>query len=159
MLEFRDPFFIDFREKVLSHRLHSGEIIIDLWEHDRDKFRIESLFRDLISTSHLKSELDEDFPLLEEMSRRDAIESIKYGLSTKVNYTVIEREFSMSEMNEYAHGFFRFFGDCRCYRPSARIFKANLDLQDFWESSGAIVGDDRFFGIFWINDLYSMFKS
>lgn len=155
MKKFDPKYFQDFKEAITSHNLISGEIILAIWEHDKNKFQINELLPELLKVEDLKIE-DQNFKL-EEISKKEAIESIKYGMSTKVNYTMIDREFSPSEQNQYAHGFLDFFTDCKYYITKSRLYHDELDLNDFWEMGGAIAIDNEKIGIFWINDLYDKF--
>jgi len=155
MKKLEASYFQDFKEAVISHHLRSGEIILDIWEHDKSKYQIPEVFDELILTKELQCA----FPQYEltEISKKEAIESIKYGLSTKVNYTAIDRPFTNQEQNKYAHGFLDFFHDGQFYTTAAWLYQKELDLNDFWEVGGAIVGDDKKIGLFWINDLYDKF--
>ena len=93
-----------------------------------------------------------------EMTHQQAIASMKYGLSSKINYTRISREFLPSDQNRIVHSSLRLFDRPPFYTTSARIYRADLDLEDFWESGGAIVIDDRTIGILWTIDLYAKFR-
>ena len=68
---------------------------------------------------------------------------MKYGLSSKINYTRIKQVFSLSDQNRLVHSFLRLFEQPRFYSANVRIYQSNLDLGDFWESGGAIVIDER----------------
>ena len=83
---------------------------------------------------------------------------MKHGMSTKINYTTIDLEFTSSEQNKYAHGFLDFFDNYKCFTTESRLYQENLDLNDFWEVGGTIVVDDTKIGVFWINDLYDKFE-
>lgn len=152
MKSFNPKYFIEFQEAVVSHNLKSGEILIDIWEHNKSKFQIPELFDEILRTSEIKCE-DEHCEFIE-ITRAKAMESMRYGLSLKANYTLIDKQFSPSEQNKYARGFLDFFEDCKCYTTESRLYKSKLDLNDFWETGGVIACDNNRVGIFWVNDLY-----
>jgi hypothetical protein len=91
------------------------------------------------------------------MSEADALKSIKYGLSSKLNYTKLDKEFSQSDQNDLAFTFLQLFEKPSFYTVNSRVYKSDLDLGDFWESGGAILVDKERIVIFWTNDLYDMF--
>lgn len=144
-----------FQEAVLSHHFKSGEIILLIYEYDKKKYNFESLIRHFFQVSNIETE--SSVFNVSRLEKFEAIESIKYGLKTKANYTCIEKEFTDSDKNRYSNEFIAFFENPEFYTIDTRIFKADLNLNDFWEVGGSIIVDDSKVGIFWINDLYDQF--
>ena len=153
----KDKLFIinALKDEIEMHNFQSGEIILELdsVENAIDKplKNIEFFF----SEKQIKTEkLHFD---LEELTASEAVAAIAFGLSVKPNYTVIHEPFLVSEQQKLAHCFVALFVKPTFYRLKTRLFQADLDLNDFWESHGAIVIDKHNIGIFWTNDLYGKF--
>ena len=144
------------QHEVQSHGLYSGEIILELAAVTGSRYDVEQL----VATFFLQQGI-RVFPgglPVSEITYQQAVASMKYGLSSKINYTRINRAFSPSDQNRIVHAFLRLFDKPHCYSTSARICQSDLDLEDFWESGGAIVIDDHAIGILWQNDLYAKFR-
>lgn len=143
------------KSRIASHGLKSGEVIVfcnDLANHERHVKQIVNTFLRNNSIHTEPSEFE-----LTEISKDEALKSIKFGLSTKPNYTAIDKEFSQSDQNELAFTFLQLFDKPKFYALDSRVYKTDLDITDFWESGGAIVIDKERIGIFWTNDLYDKF--
>ena len=144
--------FSELKSLVLQHHLKSGEIIISTRlrnvypSHDIDEIRT---FFD-----HENIETEEPHFELVNLPYKEATESIKYGLSTKLNYTKIEKEFTDEDRTKYAREFLSFFCNAKLYQLNTRIKQSNIPFDDFWETGGVIAIDKSLIGIFWINDLY-----
>lgn len=143
------------RKEIKEHNLKSGEIIFEYDTNDniKDLSAMVSLFfqKYQIKTESLN-------PAFYEITQNEAIESIKYGLSTKANYTVIDKEFNQSDKNRFAHMFFELFKQPKCYTLDGRLYQTALNINDFWETGGAILIDGQNIGILWTNDLYDRGK-
>ena len=153
----KDKLFIinALKDEIEMHNFQSGEIILELDSvknaNDKPIKNIAFFF----SEKEIKTEKTH-FDL-EEMTASEAVAAIAFGLSVKPNYTVIDEPFSVSEQQKLAHCFVALFVKPTFYRLTTRIFQADLDLNDFWESHGTIVLDKHHIGIFWTNDLYGKF--
>lgn len=141
--------------QVESHGLKSGEVIIELGEIQQHHREIEKIVVDFFRLHQIKT-ASKQFEIIE-ISEKEAINSIIFGLSTKPNYTLIEKQFSMSDQNKLAYNFVQIFENPTFYSVETRLHKSDLDLSDFWESGGAIAIDKNLVGIFWTNDLYDKF--
>ncbi len=141
--------------EVSSHGLKSGEIIIQL-----DDIKIHSTnLKDIVDTFFENNSIKthpKQFDIIE-ISENDALKSIIYGLSTKPNYTKIDNPFSKSDQNKLAYTFIQLFDNPTYYLVTTRLYKTDLDLDDFWESGGTIAVDKKMIGLFWTNDLYDKF--
>ncbi len=153
---FNPKYFNDFKESIASHNFKSGEILLFICEHDKNRHDFESLIKNFFKETNIQTE-DKEFNV-SKLGRKEAIESIKFGLSTKANYTCIDQEFKVVDRNKYSNGFITFFNNPDFYSIDTRIFKTDLDLNDFWEIGGSILIDDHKIGIFWVNDLYDKFE-
>jgi hypothetical protein len=146
----------ELQHEVQSHGLYSGEIILELAAVTGSRYDVERLVATFFSQQGIRV-LPDGMPA-NEITYQQAVASMKYGLSSKINYTRINRAFSPSDQNRIVHAFLRLFDKPRFYSTRARIYRSDLDLEDFWESGGAIVIDDRAIGILWQNDLYAKFR-
>ncbi len=146
----------ELQHEVHAHGLYSGEIILELAAVAGSRYDVERLVATFFSQQGIRV-FPEGMPVSETTSQQ-AVASMKYGLSSKINYTRINRAFSPSDQNRIVHAFLRLFDKPRFYSTSARIYRSDLDLEDFWESGGAVVIDDRVIGILWQNDLYAKFR-
>jgi hypothetical protein len=146
----------ELQHEVQSHGLQSGEIILELAATTASRYAVEPLLATFFAQQAIWV-LPAGLPV-SEITYQQAVASMKYGLSTKINYTRITREFSSSDQNRIVHSFLRLFDQPRFYSTSARIYQSDLDLEDFWESGGAIVIDDHAIGILWANHLYAKFR-
>lgn len=148
--------FIDFKQEILSHNLKSGEIIIEINSYDGAmKEPLLHLITSFLAKNRIKTEKKE-FNLIE-ASEDKAVESIKFALSTKPDYTAIDKEFDKHEVNKIAYRFISFFDRPKYLSVSTRLYQKELDLNDYWEYGGAILVDDKKIGIIWVNDLYNRF--
>ena len=152
---FESDCFKDFKRAVESHNIKSGEIILEIFEHYTNRYDFEILIPKFLKVINVRTERS-SFKI-RKLQRNEALESIRYGLTTKPNYTCIDKEFSNSEINEYVLGFINMFNNPDLYGVGTRLYRSELDLNDFWEVGGAISVDDEKIGIFWINDLYNQF--
>ncbi|MBX2887792.1 MAG: hypothetical protein KF829_03995 [Ferruginibacter sp.] len=143
------------RKEIREHNLKSGEIIFEYDSYVNNKdltTRLKSFFdKHNITTENTN-------PTISEITRQEAIESIKYGLSTKANYTVIDKEFNESDKNKFVHMFLDLFKQPKFYTLDCKLYQTLLDTNDFWEIGGAILLDYQSIGILWTNDLYEKFK-
>lgn len=146
----------ELQQEVQAHGLQSGEIILELAAVTASRYAVEPLLVTFFA-QHAIQVSPKGVPM-GEITYQQAITSMKYGLSSKINYTRIKREFSPSDQNRIVHSFLRLFEQPRFYSTAARIYQSNLDLEDFWESGGAIVIDEHAIGILWTNDLYAKFR-
>lgn len=148
--------FDNLINKIKAHKLKSGEIIL-LFETIQDN---NTHTNDIITYFLLSNSIKTEPRTFEvvEITSQQAISSIKYGLSTKSDYTSIEVEFSDSDQNFIVYTFLGLFDKPKFYSIDARLYRTDLDVNDFWESGGAIVVDSKSIGILWANDLYNMFR-
>lgn len=156
MEKITSKYFTDFKKEIIEHNLISGEIILFLYSHNENPYQPKKLIERLFELENIKVENEKiDF---EKISKNQMINSIKYGLSTKLNYTKIVTEFDSSKQNKYTFEFAGLFENPMCYKIDNRIYVDNLDLDDFWETGGGIIIDNKHIGIFLINDLYDKFE-
>lgn len=119
------------RKKIKEHNLKSGEII---FEYDRDnktqdpQTSVENFFEKY----NIKTE--ESHPIVSEVTKEEAIASILYGLSTKLNYTVIDKEFTQADKNEIVHLFMQLFTQPTYYTLSCRLYQTSIDINDCRET-------------------------
>lgn len=149
-------YFEQFKQAILAHNLKSGEILLALRYHRGSSHRAEELARQLLATEGIKTE--REALTLEALSRKEALHSMSFGLSTKANYTKIDRQFTQEDCERYAGGFANFFTNPLFYKPGGKIYRAELDLLDFWQSGGCIAVDNNKIGLFWVNDLYDKWE-
>lgn len=145
----------ELRHEIQSHGRQSGEIILEVSPLTASPYAIAAVVATFFAQQAIHL-----FPAsspVTEVPYQQAVASMKYGLSSKINYTRSKREFSPSDQNRLVHAFLRLFEKPRFYATSARIYQADLDLEDFWQSGGALVIDEQLIGIFWGNDLYAKF--
>ena len=145
----------ELQHEVQSHGLYSGEIILELAAVAGSRYDVERLVATFFSQQGIQV-FPKGMPA-NEITYQQAVASMKYGLSSKINYTRTTRAFSPSDQNRIVHAFLRLFDKPHFYSTSARIYRSDLDLEDFWESGGAIIIDDQAIGILWQNDLYAKF--
>ena len=146
----------ELQHEVQSRGLHSGEIILEVAELTDSRYAVEQLVATFFSQQGIR--ISPTGLPVNEMTYQQAVTSMKYGLSSKINYTRIDRPFLPSDQNRIVHAFLRLFENPRFYSTSARIYRSDLDLEDFWECGGAVVIDGRAIGILWANDLYAKFR-
>ena len=149
-------YFIDFKNEILEHNLISGEIILSLYSHSKSVYQPKILIDELFKLEDVK--IDDEKLDFKKISINQMINSIKFGLSTKPNYTKIETEFDTSKQNKYTFEFTALFENPMCYKIDNKIYVDNIDLDDFWETGGGILIDNKHIGIFLINDLYDKFE-
>jgi len=149
-------YFTEFRKEIIDHNLMSGEIILHLYSHNENPYKPRLLINKLFNSEDIKVQ-DKNFDI-EKTTVNQLTNSIKYGLSTKLNYTKIESEFDSSKQNKYSIEFINLFLTPMCYEIESKIYVDNLDLDDFWEVGGGIIIDSKHIGIFLINDLYDKFE-
>lgn len=143
------------KDKIKSHNLKSGEVILLYDKVDSNKTEISEVIKSFFAEHSLMT-----YPTkftLTEVSYYDAVDSMKYGLRTKPNYTVIDVDFSTSDQNQIVHSFLQLFDNPKFYSIDSKLYKDTLDLNDFWESGGAIIIDKNAIGVLWTNDLYDKF--
>lgn len=149
-------YIIDYLKKeTKEHNLKSGEIIFE-YDTCKDIEDLTARVKRFFKKYNIKTENAN--PTISEITGHEAIESIKYGLSTKANYTVIDKEFTESNKNEIVYIFMQLFTQPIYYTLDCRLRQKDLDRNDFWEMGGMIVLDKKSIGILWINDLYDMLK-
>lgn len=146
----------ELQYEVQAHGRHSGDTILELAAITASHYAVEPLLATFFA-QHAIQVSPAGVPV-SALTYQQAVASMKYGLSSKINYTRIERAFSPSDQNRIVHAFLRLFEQPRFYSTSARIYQSDLDPEDFWESGGAIVIDQRAVGILWTNDLYAKFR-
>ena len=144
------------KEKVNSHNLKSGEVILLYDKVDNNKTEISETVKDFF-TQHSLMTFPTNF-IVTEVNYNDAVNSMKYGLTTKPNYTAVDVEFSTSDQNQIVYGFLQLFDNPKFYSIDSKLYKETLDLNDFWESGGAIIVDKNSIGVLWTNDLYDKFQ-
>jgi len=143
-------------DKVKSHNLKSGEVILLYDKVDYNKTEISEAIKVFFSEHSLMT-----YPTkftVTEINYHDAVDSMKYGLRTKPNYTSIDVEFSISDQSQIVYSFLQLFDNPKFYSIDSKLYKGSLDLNDFWESGGAIIVDKDSIGILWTNDLYDKFQ-
>ena len=143
------------KSRIASHGLKSGEVIVVCDDLHNQKGDIKEIVVTFLRDNSINTK-PSVFEIIE-ISKDEALKSIKYGLSTKPNYTAIEQEFSTSDQNELTFSFLQLFDKPKFYSLDSRIYKTDLDKTDFWESGGAIAIDKERIGIFWTNELYDKF--
>lgn len=152
-----DKLFIveTLRNDINSHGLISGEIIIQFDDINPNSRNIKLIVDNFFEHNSIKT-----FPIdynITEIAEKEALSSIIYGLSEKPNYTKINKPFIKTDQNKFAYTFIQLFDNPKYYSINTRLYKTDLDLEDFWESGGAIVIDKCSIGLFWTNDLYDKF--
>lgn len=145
----------ELKNEIKLHGIKSGEIIIELNPIKDVNASIDNLINTFFFDNNILPE-HRDFSI-NEILLKEAVISIIYGLSKKPNYTLIDIEFTSTEKNKIAYTFISLFSDPKFYSLNTRIYREPLNLEDFWETGGAIVVDDKMIGIIWINDLYDKF--
>ncbi|RZK31928.1 MAG: hypothetical protein EOO63_02875 [Hymenobacter sp.] len=156
LTEIQRQLLAELQHEVQAHGRQSGEIILELAAVTASRYAIEPLLATFFAQQAIQVSLT-DSPM-SEITYQQAVTSMRYGLSSKINYTRIKQAFSPSDQNRIVHSFLRLFQQPRFYSTDARIYQADLDLEDFWESGGAIVVDEQAIGILWTNDLYAKFR-
>ena len=156
LTEIQRQLLAELQQEVQAHGLYSGEIILELAAVTGSRYAVEPLVAAFFLQQGIRV-FPEGVPF-SEIAYQQAVASMKYGLSSKINYTRINREFLPSDQNRIVHAFLRLFDKPQFYSTNARIYRSDLDLEDFWESGGAIVIDDHAIGILWANDLYAKFR-
>jgi len=144
------------KDKVKSHNLKSGEVILLYDKVDNNKTEITKTVTDFF-TKHSLMTYPTKF-IVTEINYNDAVNSMKYGLTTKPNYTAVDAEFSTSDQNQIVYSFLQLFDHPKFYSIDSKLYKGILDLNDFWESGGAIIIDKNSIGVLWTNDLYDKFQ-
>lgn len=148
-------YFEEFKESTISHNLKSGEIIIFIYNHNINQHHTDRLIREFLLETGIK--ISNPSFHVSKYNKPDAIKSMKYGLSTKPNYTSIDKEFNESDINSIVNRFIEFFNSPNFYSINSKIYLNDLDLNDYWETGGSILIDKDKIGILWINDLYDLF--
>lgn len=144
-----------FRKEIKEHNLKSGEIIFE-YDTNKNIADLTARLKNFFKKHDIKTENEN--PTISEITQQEAIESIKHGLSTKTNYTVIDIEFTESDKNKFVHMFQDLFKQPKFYKLDCKLYQTPLDTNDFWETGGAILLDNQSVGILWTNDLYEKFK-
>lgn len=143
------------RRMIAEHHFLSGEVIFEL--EPLEQVQQEDLHATVKAFFNRHGILTENRFDVHKITREEAVRSICYGLSTKLNYTSILKEFTKSDQHTAAFRFLELFDQPQCYTIEQRIWQKPLNLDDFWETGGALVMDKQHIGIFWTNDLYDMF--
>jgi len=149
-------YFTEFKKGIIAHHLVSGEIILHLYSHTETPHKPRPLINKLFELENIKVE-NPNFDI-KKITVNQLMNAIKYGLSTKLNYTKIKVEFDSFKQSKYSLEFINLFESPMCYKIDTRTYVNNLDLDDFWEVGGGIVIDNKHIGIFLINDLYDKFE-
>lgn len=151
MKKFNPSYFNAFKETILSHRWMSGEIMISIctYEGYPNTSELIALFFEQ-EAIHCKTT-----PIpFNSISKSDALTSIAFGLSTKVNHTEVGIEFSPQEQKKYAAGFLNFFNSPQCYTIDTDIWQ-QVDLSNqYYQRGGSLLIDSKQIGLFWTNDIY-----
>ncbi len=157
MVKIETAYFENFRKEIFFHEFISGEIILNLYDHGQSKYDARFLINALFEAENIKFE-GTDY-VFKKVTKEELITSIKYGLSTKLNYTDIRVEFDKKAQSRFSHEFLRMFDAPNCYTFKTRLYQLDLDLEDFWKTGGGIAMDNKKIGIFLINDLYKKGKN
>jgi hypothetical protein len=145
-------YIVDYLKKeIKDHNLKSGEIIFE-YDSSENAGDLTIKLNCFFQKNNIKTEKSD--PVFSEITQTQAAESIKYGLSTKANYTVIDTEFDRSDQHRILNMFLSLFKQPRYYTTDCKLYQAGLDINDFWETGGAIAVDSQHIGILWTNDLY-----
>ena len=155
MTESNEKIIENLKLEISRHNFKSGEIILALAEITETKTETINFLKHFFHKNLIKT-IPTDFTLSKIM-REEAIRSEKYGFRTKPNYTSCDFEFSERDKNTIVYSYLQLFDKPEFYSTSAKIYQANLDLEDFWETGGFIAIDKKSIGILWINDLYDRF--
>ena len=143
------------REKIRKHNIRSGEIIIE-YDTSSETRNPQVSISNFFEKYGIKIE-NSDY-MFSQTTKDEAIQSTLYGLNTKLNYTVIDKEFTESDKNEIVYIFMQLFTQPIYYTLDCRLRQKDLDRNDFREMGGMIVLDKKSIGILWINDLYDMLE-
>jgi hypothetical protein len=142
--------------KIKSHNLKSGEIIISFQNIVKRNAEIKAIIIDFFLNNAIQTD-PSPFDI-KEIAEYEATNSMKYGLSTKPNYTSADIQFSEQDQNKIVHLFLQLFEKpCFYTINDAKVYKESLDLDDSWKCGGAIIIDEKSIGMLWTNDLYDKF--
>lgn len=143
------------RRMIAQHHLLSGQVIFEFDSLENVQQQdLNATIKAFFDKHGIHTENRFD---VHKITREEAVKSICYGLSTKLNYTSILMEFSTSDQHTAAYRFLELFEYPQYYTIEQRVWQNPLNMDDFWETGGALVIDKRHIGIFWTNDLYDMF--
>lgn len=158
--EFTDEYYLSLKDEILSHNLASGEIILEIYYYSKTlsiKDLIFSFFEHININIDINQYQKDNFDFEKfKISKDKAIEDILFGLSTKPNYTIIDKEFNSHDSKRYAYQIIDFFKYPNFYTfdPTSRLWLKDIYFDTWWLSGGFIVvGNDKI-GIFWVNDTY-----
>jgi len=156
---FTEPKYLKIKDKLKSHNLRSGEIILEVRQIQTRFFSMNDLIINFFRSAGIRTEetaFDNRRINFEKqrLSEDEALDKIFYGLKSKPNFTLIDYPISAEKAHEYAQEVISFFDKPRFYTYESRIYQKPLDLSDLWESGGFLIADDEKVGIFWVNDLY-----
>ena len=151
MQPFNPAYFNAFKASILAHNWQSGEIMISICTYEGYPNTSELIAQFFEQEAiHCQSA---DIPFTP-ISKNDALTSIAFGLSTKVNYTEVGLEFSPQEQKKYAFGFLNFFNNPQYYTIDTDIWQ-QVDLSNhYYQRGGALLIDSKQIGLFWVNDIY-----
>lgn len=142
------------QQSVNNHPLLSGEIIFKYSTIDKAG-SISTIIADFFLLHNIRTSPQKYW--ITETDKTSAIQSIRYGLSIKANYTKTDHPFSESEGNQLIYSFLQLFHNPSFFTTDAKVYQTPLNLEDFWECGGTIALDKTGIGILWINDLYNKF--
>jgi len=145
------------KNKIQEHNLRSGEVIIEVDDYDLSKTNsAEKGIGDFFQKHTLKTH-PEKFEV-REIYGKEAMASVRFGFSVKPDYTKIDKVFTDQDRNGIIFPFINLFTEPKYYSLNTRVYRAKLNLIDFWESGGAVLIDATKIGIIWVNDLYDTFS-
>ncbi len=140
-----------------KHNWTSGEIILEVEAAVvSNPCKAEVEIKKFLVQKNIQYNAFRDAFILQD--RGAAIQSIQYGLSTKVNYTCVAIEFTKPLSEKLAHRFISLFAkDCKYYtlpEASDTFYRSKCPDGEFVERGGCIVVDHQQIGILWITDFY-----
>jgi hypothetical protein len=163
---FEDEYYHYLRDEILSHHLSSGEIILIINSYSPKTKELKELMFEFFENNNIKTSKTEyhkkNLRMEDlEITKEQAVEIITYALSTKINYTKIDKEFEKPERKRFAFEVINLFNYPKFYTLSSdwydKLWIRELDINDFWKGGGAIIIDNDKIGIFWVNDLYDQY--
>lgn len=140
-----------------KHDWKSGEIILEVEAVAvNNPYKAESEITNFLMRKGIRHNAFRDTFVLQD--RAAILQSIQYGLSTKVNYTSVAIEFTKPLSEKLACRFIGLFAkDCKYYTlPEANetFYRSKCPDGEFVERGGGIVVDHGQIGILWITDFY-----
>jgi len=143
------------RQTILYHNLKSGEIIFEFGEIGCPDAEPNEIVLSFFKNYDIKFEGKNLF--LISSDKETSLDSIKFGLGSKPNYSLFDAEFNESKKSKLAFTFFGLFDWPKFFQIENRIYQKEIPLDDFWLSGGALLIDKNYIGILWVNDLYDYF--